>query len=106
MSKALYSSTPKKLDTGHWHLPYISEYEEDLPLLVLRKISAARCARVSYLTHDGIRDIEKDITLYDQLFKEKHMSPFEHVATPTTGERTSNFIGWTQLRWYLERGVQ
>ena len=106
MSKVLYSSTPKMVDVGNWHLPYIREDEEVLPIDIQKKISAARCARVSYLTHDGQRDIEKDLALFDQLAKERHMSPFEHVATPDTNERTSNFIGWKQSRWYLEREIQ
>ena len=49
------------------------------------KISVARCARVSYLTHDGKRDHAKDVELYDRLLgggANGHWSPFEHVATP------------------------
>ena len=34
---------------------------------VLCKLSVARCARVSYLTHDGKRDREKDLELYEKL---------------------------------------
>jgi hypothetical protein len=62
-------------------------------------VSAARCARVSYLTHDGRRDPEADILLYKRLLTSGHLAPFEHVATPThVAVRQGNFIGWRQLR--------
>jgi thymidylate synthase ThyX len=66
-------------------------------------ISVARCARVSYLTHDGKRDHEKDLTLYDRLLTGSghgHWSPFEHVAfsLDDPNERSGNFIGWKQYR--------
>jgi len=93
-------STPRPLNPGEWHLPYITE--EDYHVVVgshrdggstdLRKISAARCARVSYMTHDGKRPrVDADLKLYDQLMGGEivHASPTEHQATPddrgTTG---------------------
>ena len=49
-------------------------------------ISAGRCARVSYLTHDGKRDPEADITLAkERILPSGHMSPFEHVAQAMAG---------------------
>lgn len=49
---------------------------------VLIKVSVGRCARVSYLTHEGKREIEKDIELHDRLVGSAplHASPAEHVA--------------------------
>ena len=93
--------------TRQWHLPYVME--NDLPKNaslnweMWRKISVARCARVSYLTHDGKRDIEKDLTLFDRLMTGSghgHWSPFEHVAKAIRDKRTrsGNFIGWMQYR--------
>jgi hypothetical protein len=49
---------------------------------ILKAVSVARCARVSYLTHDGKRDIEEDLKLFERLRTSGHWSPFEHVATP------------------------
>jgi hypothetical protein len=71
-----------------------------IPSVTERKVSAARCARVSYLTHDGKRDIEADLTLYDRLVEGGHWSPLEHVATPNRYGMGSlgNFHGWEQLR--------
>lgn len=70
-----------------YHLPYITvldvvEYEKgNLSLENLIKISCARCARVSYLSHDKKRtNLTDDLELYDFLFESKHLTPMEHVA--------------------------
>jgi thymidylate synthase ThyX len=97
------ASAPAPVETGRWHLPLIQADERALPEELLCKLSVARCARVSYLTHDGRRDREKDIELYDRLLgggANGHWSPFEHVATPAASgaERSANFVGWEQFR--------
>lgn len=84
---AFDASTPRQLDFGDWHLPLIGlEGDENIhsefsPLDVA-KISAGRCARVSYLTHEGVRDPSEDIKLYERLTKQipRHASPLEHPA--------------------------
>lgn len=100
-------STPRELADDEWHLPLIQPEEYDGVFEKsedARKISAARCARVSYLTHDGKRDLSADITLYTRLTSGGHMSPLEHVARPLTSEELvesehrGNFRGWIQLR--------
>lgn len=131
----------KELKVGEWHCPLVSEedndsfadilltgewknYVEETNVLKLTKdaefifrelkkmVSVARCARVSYLTHDGKRDIEKDLELFERLRTSGHYSPFEHVATPSFKKvsnefaekaefenlRNGNFIGWRQMR--------
>jgi thymidylate synthase ThyX len=103
MLAAYRASTPEPIAPGRWHLPLIQADERDLPDEMLCKISVARCARVSYLTHDGKRDHEKDLELYERLLgggANGHWSPFEHVATPSArvDERSGNFIGWEQFR--------
>ncbi len=141
---------PKELKQGEWHLPFISGEDENLIIDYIesgknkelyddwysgntidqreailkckKEVSVARCARVSYLTHDGKRDIEKDLELFEKLRTSGHWSPFEHVATPhfidekfvrittkiledypelgipQTDLRSGNFIGWKQFR--------
>lgn len=42
-----------------------------------------RCARVSYLTHFGKRDVQADLDLHDKLASSGHWSPFEHAAEPS-----------------------
>jgi thymidylate synthase ThyX len=121
-------SKPQLLQAGEWHLPYIraaatigpdgigpNDYElADVMCSmehgatnteVLKKVSVGRCARVSYLTHEGVRDLVKDVELHDKLAATAssedpgHFSPFEHVAM-ALGEpvRIGNFVGWHQYR--------
>jgi hypothetical protein len=107
MFDAKAASDPTPVALGAWHLPLVQEDERSLPIEVLKKVSAARCARVSYLTHDGKRDIEKDIELCDRLWSDRHLSPFEHVATPPADTAFhANFRGWIQMRKELETAAQ
>lgn len=132
MSKqAIDASTPRKLEAGQWHMPFI--YEEDYSLITdyvakkigqyglveagllgevpehtvkiaqeaLIKVSVGRCARVSYLTHEGKRDVSEDVRLHDDLVVKRplHASPAEHVAQALdTLEWSGNFQGWRQYR--------
>lgn len=111
---AVNDSVSCELNQDDWHTPYIQDDELDLDIEVKKKVSVARCARVSYLTHDGVKNIEKDLELYDRLVTANppHWSPLEHVATPdvynknfvTDGVKTftipalGNFAGWRQMR--------
>lgn len=87
MLAAYHESSPRPVADDEWHLPFIQRDERDGEFQFTpdaRKISAARCARVSYLTHDGQRDHTADLALYERLVTNGHMSPLEHVATPFT----------------------
>jgi hypothetical protein len=79
---AMAESTPCKLQFGQWHLPLVDERDTGMRTADLIKLSVARCARVSYLTHDGIRDPKADLDLYARLIEGGHLSPAEHVARP------------------------
>ena len=115
LMKAVFdASEPHPVDYGDWHLPLCPDaHDLSVDGYPLEKISAARCARVSYLTHDGKRDPDADLTLFDRLASSGHLSPLEHVATPVgwknnEGSRVApgweasafigNFRGWQQLR--------
>lgn len=95
MRNAYNASIPKELDYGQWHMPLLFDRDE----LVSKgtnvgdmcRISVGRCARVSYLTHDGIRDPKADIELCDRLQKSGHLSPGEHVARPMTKTEIENY---------------
>jgi thymidylate synthase ThyX len=120
-------SVPKELVSGAWHMPYVTGNDE----LQLRSdgfnddnlclISTGRCARVSYLTHDGVRDPNADVALAKERIQPSgHMSPFEHVAQAMTDEQwhdygvdlmfdwieqripPGNLWGWRQLRKTIE----
>lgn len=104
MRDAMNASRPRTVGAGEWHLPLVQDDERNLQIEQLKKISAARCARVSYLTHDGKRDVSKDIELCERLLSDRHLSPFEHVATPSDDEEFhANFRGWIQMRASIER---
>lgn len=127
-------SIPGDLQPGEWHLPYITKEDwsaarhhqmagritrdepmyDELADKVLKKVSVARCARVSYLTHDGRQTtVEEDLALYERLVGSQplHASPAEHQATPdnrhcdlkhcdewSNPEVHGNFRGWIQYR--------
>ncbi len=133
MWEAREASTPKALEPRMWHLPYVTDRDFEMIHAQhdvydpeefinpwdykLIQISVARCARVSYLTHDGKEpNIEKDIALFDRLVGSVplHASPAEHQATPDVwdgegldryprqSERRGNFsLGWVQFRKLL-----
>lgn len=95
MDEARKESIPRLLKTGEWHLPYVTGDREDCE--TLRKVSAARCARVSYSNHDGTDcDIKKDLVLAEKLLESKHLSPFEHQATP---------MGYVPFKWMEVFGI-
>lgn len=89
-------------------LPYITD--EDIKEIgkdnyrQLMKISAARCARVSYNNHDGSNpDLEKDMKLYDRLYESRHLSPMEHACIQDPDYRKyANLNGWKSLRYLVE----
>jgi thymidylate synthase ThyX len=99
MEEAIKNSEPQLVKIGEWHAPLLNigmENEEDLILEQfkqdgIKKVSTGRCARVSYLTHDGARDFNKDIELHDGLIENCHMSPAEHVATPLDLESNDHY---------------
>lgn len=123
-------SVPEFLDVGQWHLPFVTEEDrreanygpsQTYGWESLKRISTARCARVSFLTHEGKPStLEEDLTLYERLVGSQplHASPAEHQATPDdigaghTGEDWQqpelhgNFEGWIQHRKLLELEVK
>lgn len=98
-----------------WHLPYVlaeereTFAEHDGGGLLLAKVSAARCARVSYLTHDGrAPNLDEDLALYDRLAGSTplHASPLEHQAFSLENRAPSgNLVGWLQHRKIIEQQV-
>lgn len=112
VKEAMDASEPSEVGVDGWHLPFIQEDERDLKHAIKVAASVARCARVSYLNHDGVRDVEKDIDLFIKLVTAQppHASPLEHVAmgTPATAPEGAyrNFTrGWIQFRAMIEDGM-
>lgn len=111
MTRDLYfASKSLQVPSGYWHMPFVQAEDwhalyqqglttDDQRLPLLKKFSVARCARVSYLTHDGEINRERDVERHDSLLASKHWSPFEHVAVATADEAWSgNFQGFVQYR--------
>lgn len=103
MKEAYDNSTPQLLKAGEWHLPYIhcdyfgfkegevsqhyylspdAHISDEISLEDAIKVSAARCAAVSYRNEDY--SLEKCLQLYKRLVgdERKHSSALEHQATP------------------------
>lgn len=115
MYAAYQASTPEALLEGQFHLPFISQDDyslntewfakaqgEEHELLQVKR-SVARCARVSYLNHEGkIPSIEEDMNLYDRLVGSApiHASPAEHQARASSDPTlvSGNLRGWIQFR--------
>lgn len=103
MEKLYDEHEPLEVEEGFWHLPLVEDRAEleaaGYTLDDIKRISVGRCARVSYLTHDGRRDPKADLELCERLRASGHMSPFEHVAQALSERIVSgNLIGWHQYR--------
>lgn len=84
MRQAYEDSTPKQLEFGEWHLPYVKEGEFDQPFDGIRA-SAARAAAASYGRQYAEVAPEKEFGRYNDLVYKGHMSPLEHQGTPFSG---------------------
>lgn len=133
MKAAIDASEPSYTPHGAWHLPYVdivtevadacnyldmqdAMWNENLTLEetgdaiydVLKKISVARCARLTIKPFDGDGSIDKELARYEKLMISRpvHASPAEHIATPDTfykgrwehEHEHGNFYGWRQFR--------
>ena len=124
MEKAFYDVN-QPLNFGVHHLPYVNTFDiTDInrycnhvhyntailcgsQFYVQAMVSGARCARVSYLKHDGIKPtVEEDLKLAIRLIESKHMTPFEHCAVRALGgRRCANFTDWMSFRFILEQDI-
>lgn len=109
MKAAYDTNKPKECEIGQWHIPFIDPVKDkELNGESVLQVAVGRCARVSYLTHDGDRDPQEDINLCDRLWtsKPKHLSPFEHVARVAPWRvKCDNFDEWASLRHELRDGA-
>lgn len=121
---AIEASVPRPCLSDDWHMPLLSDAEryQKRHRTFWCMVSAARCARVSYLRHDTFRDsyegVRDDYALAKRLASAGHYSPFEHVARPLPHDQrkllskllpsgsedgdafniSGNYRGWIQLR--------
>lgn len=102
MFEAMAESEPTPTDV---HLPFITANDrESVSKYMLVMVSAARCARVSYLKHDGTAaTVGEDVELYERLLRDGHMTPMEHQARAALKEALrdtyyANLRGWVSHR--------
>lgn len=95
----LEESVPSLVRYGEWHLPYIEEKDEALideylneknlnenyRLGIKQRVSAARCARISYKAYDGTTSIKKDLELFNKLYDFHHCFDKETEVLTKTG---------------------
>jgi len=114
--EAMNKSRPQLLRRGEWHLPYVKMGDWELasvmtqgdPQDILVRVSAARCARNSYLNHDGKKStIEEDLSLFDRLVGSKpwHASPLEHQARPASKRSSISRLSIETLRMWTGNGM-
>lgn len=114
--------SPVEIRTGEWHIPF---READLPSEPISShpleawmvptqycliFSAARCAWISYASHDGDRSFEKAESTHGKLISDGHASPLEHQLMAfnknATPNMTRNFRGFVPYRHFAEKGIQ
>ena len=123
MKRQYDDSKPKELQPGEWHIPFSDGLMErdQFTFREKLKIATARSARISYATHDGIFDYDRDFALHDMLLADRHQSPFEHSAMavawkdkvcpeysklPSGQEiNTRNYRGFLSYRAHLEQNI-
>lgn len=96
VKQAMRDAQIQTLEDGEWHMPYITDEEKKkYHSEVLLKISAARCARISYKPFNGEASIEAELARYDMLVSSDrvHASPLEHQAQ---GDYFLVYEGWSQ----------
>lgn len=81
------NGSPKKLQYGEWHLPLVHEFGEDYDL---KRLSAGRCARVSYDRQHDSEPYENTLDRAEKLITSGHMSPTEHQARPISEDDFKN----------------
>lgn len=97
MKEAYDKSVPRQTTL---HTPFVDrdEFAKDVPHSTVGKVSAARCARVSYYSlKTGKRStMEEDLELYAKLTSEKgaHLSPFDHPASADIARKSPHDDKW------------
>jgi hypothetical protein len=115
MMKELYDASAPLVCDKEWHLPLVNTGEKTVVAhgdgwaREAAKLSAARCARVSCLTHEGKCDPAADLSLYEKLASSGHMSPLEHPARPMTPHELKLFARpryrWIRGEWFGEHPI-
>lgn len=106
IKKEMDNNTPVMINFGEWHLPYIDKEEfNKYDIDTLKRISTARCARVSYRPFKE-SELSDDLRICKDLIRDKHGSPLEHVVTPAAyQQKYGNLRGWKSFRCEIENTI-
>lgn len=116
VAMAIECADVQNLTLDEWHLPYITDEEKtQYHSDILLKLSAARCARISYKPFNGDGSIPAELKRADLLLNDErvHASPFEHQAKPDIWNGDTfvqphlhgNLTGWCQYRKLIPNEV-
>lgn len=113
MKDVMAESVPTPLYHWQWHLPYIELTDmvraseatgkpsgDPEMIELLCQVSAARCARISYFTHEGTKpEFDADLRLFNRLVGSAplHASPLEHIACPDRLIMRSSRMEWDKV---------
>lgn len=105
LARAMLKARTESVPVKRWaHLPFMGQ--GDSGQFDEYMVSAGRCARISYLSHDGKPRPEEDEALGKRLLTSGHMSPFAHLALASTDRGadawSKNFRGWINYRETLK----
>jgi thymidylate synthase ThyX len=128
MIYAISNHTPKVCDLtlesfqdssfmNQYHLPFVTKAEianyrlekDEMDIPLVYKLSAARCARVSYKSHTGELSTVKDFSLANTLRDADpiHASPFEHCGVAVRQRKMiRNFFAFEQARVIAEEKLE
>lgn len=121
MEKCYIKNTPKKLNSGDWHIVFEDYIDEKYKCGLKEKllISASMCARISY-DNKSEEKFEEHIRRAIKCLNNRHLSIFEHQlkspteedlklmelryynGKPSFGNYFSNILGFVQLRKLIE----
>jgi len=106
MYDAYKESTPALLNDLEYHIPY----KENIDAMGIKdqseviRMSVAMIAHTSYTPIDNGKpmNVEKATRIYDQMFFDKHATPFEHVAQAVLGDvEFGPYKGFKSLRYKI-----
>ena len=136
IARADRDTPAQKLKAGEWHLPYVSKEDRDsiiskypqcdafinqFAVNELCRVSAARCARLSYFSFNTGKKstVEEDLVLFEKLINSglPHASALEHQAEALhemddpdfdldVYREGGNLVGWRQFRKTLPNEMQ
>lgn len=99
MARLYQKSTPRALRSGEWHVPWVDDMSDSMPIAKQLVWSAARAAWTSYETVDRkVATFDNAVRRHDDCVTLKHATPLEHQGM-ALGERGNGVVpGFLEYR--------